>query len=256
MQLALTGKTALVTGASRGIGRAIALALAEEGVDLCLTARHEPDLLLTARDVAAKGVRVHPVVADLATPEGATLAVERTLFEFEQLDILVNNVGGSMATRGFDLVDAQQWQQVLNQNLMSAVWTSQHAVKVMQRQGGGVIVHLNSICGREYCSSAPYAAAKAALTGLTKEMAIDLAKYRIRVNGVAPGSILFPGGSWAKRQAENPDLIDRMIDEQLPWDRFGTPEEVANVVTFLVSDVASWVTGATIPVDGGQGRAF
>jgi len=136
------------------------------------------------------------------------------------------------------------------------VWCSQHAVEHMKARGGGCIVHINSIYGREYGTSAPYTAAKAGLTALTKEMAIDLARHRIRVNGVAPGSILFPGGSWDRRRQTQPEKVEKLVREELPWGRFGTPEEVADVVVFLCSERARWVTGATVPVDGGQGRAF
>jgi 3-oxoacyl-[acyl-carrier protein] reductase len=119
-----------------------------------------------------------------------------------------------------------------------------------------VIIHLNSICGLEYCSSGPYTAAKAALTGLTKEMGIDLAKQNIRVVGIAPGSVMFPGGSWDKRAKERPEQIANMIKNDLPWGRFGRPEEIAEVVAFAASSRASWLTGTTIAVDGGPGRGF
>ena len=142
------------------------------------------------------------------------------------LDALVNNVGGSQGSGSFDVASASDWQRVIDANLMSAVWCSQHAVERMKARGGGVILHLNSICGLEYCSSAPYTAAKAALTGLTREMAVDLARHRIRVVGVAPGSVLFPGGSWDRRQQREPERIAQMIEDQLPWGRFGTPEEI------------------------------
>lgn len=259
MDLGLAGKTALVTGGSRGIGRATALALAREGVSVCLTARGEETLEQTARDVtehAVHGARAVVQSVDVSDEAGARRAVQAALDAFGQLDILVNNVGGSLGSGKFDTATAEQWRTVLDTNLMSAVWCSQAAVDHMRMQGHGCIVHVNSICGREYCTSAPYTAAKAAMTGLTKEMAIDLARHRIRVNGVAPGSIMFPGGSWDRRQKANPAAIQKMIDETLPWGRFGKPEEIADVVVFLCSERASWMTGATIPVDGGQGRAF
>jgi 3-oxoacyl-[acyl-carrier protein] reductase len=255
MDLQLTGKAALVTGSSRGIGRAIASALAREGARVCLSARGAEALEQTAAQLRAAGAQVATVAGDVATPEGAMAAVDAAVRAFGTLDILVNNVGGSGGVGSFDQATAAQWTQVLDRNLMAAVWCSQRAVEFM-RERGGCIVHINSIYGREYASSAPYTAAKSALTGLTKEMAIDLARYRIRVNGVAPGSILFPGGSWDRRQKAQPEKVEKMVREELPWGRFGTPEEVADVVTFLCSERARWVTGATLPVDGGQGRAF
>lgn len=254
MDLELSDKAALVTGASRGMGKAIALALAHEGASVFLVARGEEDLRAAAEEARATGAKVGSLALDVATEDGARRAVDSACAAFGALDILVNNVGGSQGSGTFDRVDAARFRQVLDLNLMSAVYCSQRAVERM-RERGGCIVHINSICGREYCSSAPYVAAKAALTGLTKEMAVDLARHRIRVNSVAPGSTLFPGGSWDRRRREKPEIVEKMLRDNLPWGRFGTPEEIANVVTFLCSARASWVTGSTLAVDGGQGRA-
>ncbi|WNG21488.1 SDR family NAD(P)-dependent oxidoreductase [Cystobacter fuscus] len=256
MDLELKGKSALVTGSSRGIGRAIALSLAREGVRVCLSARGAPGLEAVAAELRASGAEVASIAGDVATPEGAQAAVDAAVRAFGSLDILVNNVGGSGGAGSFDVATAGQWTAVLDSNLLATVWCSQHAVAQMKTQGGGCIVHINSIFGREYATSAPYTAAKAAVTALTKEMAVDLARHRIRVNGVAPGAILFPGGSWDRRRQANPEKVEKMVREELPWGRFGTPEEVADVVVFLCSSGARWVTGATLPVDGAQGRAF
>ena len=256
MDLDLKGRAALVTGSSRGIGRAIATALAREGVRVCLSARGTEGLEATAAELRASGAEVLTVAGDVATPEGAAAAVDTAVRAFGALDVLVNNVGGSGGVGAFDVATAPQWKDVLDRNLLAAVWCSQHAVEHMKARGGGCIVHINSIYGREYGTSAPYTTAKAGLTALTKEMAIDLARHRIRVNGVAPGSILFPGGSWDRRRQAQPEKVEKLVREELPWGRFGTPEEVADVVVFLCSERARWVTGATVPVDGGQGRAF
>ena len=256
MELELRGKTALVTGSSRGIGRAIATALAREGVRVCLSARGAAGLEAAAAELRALGAEVITCVGDVATLEGAAAAVDTAVRTFGALDVLVNNVGGSGGAGAFDGATAAQWKDVVDRNLLASVWCSQRAVEHMKTQGGGCIVHINSIFGREYATSAPYTAAKAALTALTKEMAVDLARHRIRVNGVAPGSILFAGGSWDKRRQADPEKVAKLVREELPWGRFGAPEEVADVVVFLCSERARWVTGATVPVDGGQGRAF
>lgn len=255
MDLQLAGKRALITGGSRGIGREIARCLLREGARVFLTARGEDTLAETARELSGLG-EVRSGAFDVATREGATAAVRAAIAAFGGLDILVNNVGGSLGSGSFDTATAEQWAQVLDANFNSAVWCSQAAVDAMKGQGGGAIVHVNSICGLEYCSSGPYTAAKAALTGLTKEMGIDLAKHNIRVNGVAPGSVMFPGGSWDRRAKTRPEQIAHMLKHDLPFGRFGKPEEIAEVVAFVASSKASWMTGATVAVDGGQGRAF
>jgi 3-oxoacyl-[acyl-carrier protein] reductase len=254
MDLELSGKAALVSGGSRGIGRAIVERLVAEGARVCVGARGEADLAAFAATLPRD--QVATVAADVSTEEGAARAVAATVAAFGAIDLLVNNAGGSLKAGAFDKASAAQWTQVMNLNLMSAVWCSQHAVEWMRAHGGGAIVHVSSICGREYCRTAPYVAAKAAMIALAKEMGVDLAPHRIRVNSVAPGSILFPGGTWDQRRKEQPDRIAAMVANDLPWGRFGTPEEIADVVAFLCSARASWVTGACIAVDGAQGRAF
>ena len=256
MDLGLTGKVALIAGASRGIGRAIAFSLAREGAKVFLVARGAEDLARSEAELKAEGATAASLSADLATEAGAQRAVAAALEAFGTLDVLVNNAGGSRGAGAFDSASSAQWRELIDLNLMSAVWCSQAAVGWMKAHGGGVILHVSSICGREYCTSAPYSAAKAAMIGLAKEMAVDLARYGIRVCSVAPGSILFPGGSWDQRQQKHPERIAQMIERELPFGRFGTPEEVADAVAFLASKKASWVSGACLTIDGAQGRAY
>ncbi len=256
MDLSLTDKRFVVTGASRGIGRAIAITLAAEGAHVALLARTRETLDEVQGAISSAGGRAVTIVGDVSTEPLARAAVDAAVTALGGLDGLVNNVGGSVGSGAFDATDAASWAKVVDLNLMAPVWCSQAALGPLEAAGGGVIVHVSSICGLEYCTSAPYTAAKGALASLTKEMGIDLAKKKIRVVAVAPGSIMFPGGSWDKRRQTMPERIAKMEREELPWGRFGAPEEIANVVAFACSPRASWVTGTSIVVDGGQGRAI
>lgn len=255
MDLELKKKAALITGSSRGIGLAIAKELLREGARACLCARNRETLDEAARACASLGEVVTAAV-DVTTEEGAAKAVDATVSAYGRIDLLVNNVGGSRGVGAFDQVDAKRWREILDVNLSSAFLCSRAAVDRMKKDGGGCIVNVSSIFGREYAQSAPYTAAKAGVVALTKEMAVDLARYGIRVNSVAPGSIFFRGGSWEKRQQAQPEKVAQMIERELPWKRFGKPEEVAAAVAFLCSSRASWISGACLPVDGAQGRAL
>lgn len=255
MDLGLRDKVVLVTGASRGIGRAIARSMHAEGARLALVARGEVALREVAESLeGATTDRVAHGAFDVATESGANAAVDFALERFGRVDVLVNNVGGSAGTGGFDASTADQWAKTIDLNLNSAVWCSQRVLSSMIAAGGGVIVHITSICGLEYCSSAPYTAAKGALASLTKEMATDLAKHKVRVVAVAPGSTMFQGGSWDKRRTEKPEVVERMLKHELPWGRFGTPEEIADAVVFVASPRASWIAGTSVVVDGSQMR--
>ncbi len=254
MDLGLAGKVALVTGSSRGIGRGIALRLVQEGADVLFCARGG-EALETAVGVAAGPGRAHAVVADVSTEAGAASVVDGAVAAFGRLDIVVNNVGGSGAGT-FDGLDADDLDAVLHKNLFPAVLVSRAALPHLRAAGGGVVAMIASIFGRELGGGPGYNLAKAAEISLAKTMARDLAKDGIRVFSVAPGSILFPGGSWERRQREDPEWIAAFVERELPWGRFGTVDEVADVVAFLVSERASWVVGTSVVVDGGQSRAF
>ncbi|MEX2159176.1 MAG: SDR family oxidoreductase [Dehalococcoidia bacterium] len=249
MDLHLTGKVAIVTGGSRGIGRAIALALASEGVRVAVCARGEDALRSTEAELRALGVDALAIVADVERPEDIERLVAQTVERFGRIDILVNNAGGR-AREDTDEV----WDMIYRSNVLAAVRCTRAVVPHMRAAGGGAIVHIASIFGRETGGTPPYNAMKAAMISHAKAMALELAP-EIRVNSVAPGSVAFPGGSWGRRLEEDPEGMRAFVAQNIPMGRFGTPEEIADVVTFLCSDRASWVTGASINVDGGQSRS-
>ena len=254
MDLGLSRKVAIVTGSSRGIGRGIAAQLASEGADVVMCARGAADLEAAVAASTGPG-RAIGAVADVTTPEGAAAVVDRAIDAFGGVDIVVNNVGGSGA-RSFADMDVADLQDVLGKNLLPALEVSRAALPALRGRGGGVIAMITSIWGREGGGGPSYNVAKAAEISLAKAMANDLAKDGIRVLSVAPGSTLFPGGSWERRLRDDPEGLAAFIERELPFGRLGSVDEIADVVAFLVSPRASWVAGACVVVDGGQSRSF
>jgi 3-oxoacyl-[acyl-carrier protein] reductase len=258
MDLRLEDKIAVVTGSSRGLGLASATSLAAEGCRVCLCARGDGRLRQAAAEVAAtagSAEKVLAVVADVTLAEGVQSVIDRTVAAFGGLDILVNNVGLGGGAGLLDTSD-EQWREAFDHTLLPAVRASKLAVPHMQRRGGGVIVIIASIFGREAGGRMTYNAVKAAEISLAKSLAQQLAPSNIRVNSVSPGSILFDGGSWWRRQQADPAGIAEFMVRELPFGRFGRAEEVGDVVAFLCSARASWISGASIVVDGCQSRAF
>jgi 3-oxoacyl-[acyl-carrier protein] reductase len=249
MDLGYANKACLVAGASRGIGKAIAHALANEGARIAAVARGRDELDATVKELGEGHVAI---AADVSTPEGAQAAVDATLSAFGAIDCVVCVVGKSFA-RESSQMDDEDFTKSLDANLWSAVRVAQRAVPAMK---GGSITFIASIYGREAGGAPGYNVAKAGVIALAKALARDYAKLGIRVNSVSPGSILFPGGGWDRRQKADPQSIADMIARELPFGRFGTPEEVADVVAFVASPRASWIAGASIVVDGAQSRMF
>jgi 3-oxoacyl-[acyl-carrier protein] reductase len=258
VHLELTDKVAIVTGSTRGLGFATARALLAEGCNVTICARGETglaDAVTELRTLPGGKERVLAVQADLATDRGVADVVMRTVETFGGLDILVNNVGLAKGAGITDTTDAE-WQEAFDQTLLPAIRASRMAVPHMRRRGGGAIVMIASIWGRESGGRMTYNAVKAAEISLAKSLAQQLARDNIRVNSVAPGSILFPGGSWDRRQKDDPAGIADFVLRELPFGRFGRAEEVGAVVAFLVSPRASWISGASVPVDGCQSRSL
>jgi 3-oxoacyl-[acyl-carrier protein] reductase len=255
MNLGLKNKVAMVTGASRGIGRAIMLGLAAEGCRLSVCARGQAGIEQVAQEIHQLGGEALALAVDVTNETDARRWVEETQQRFGQVDILINNVGGSRPG-GNLTASSEDWKNGFALNFFSALDLCRLVVPLMSSRKSGCVINIASIYGREWGGPMTYNAAKAAMISLSKEMARELAPQGVRVNSVAPGSILFPGGSWEKRQKENPDMIAAFVKAELPFGRFGKPEEVADVVVFLASDRAQWISGACINVDGCQSRSL
>ncbi len=251
MDLQLQGKVALVTGGSRGIGNAIATALAAEGCRLALCARGADGLETAAQSLRAGGTEVYTGSLDVREAGAVQAFVDGAARTFGGIDILVNNVGGSAGGTLLESTDAD-WLETFELNLFHAVRATRCVVPHMPT--GGTIVTVSSISGWKPAPKAQYGSTKAAEMFLAGALALELAAAGIRVNTVCPGSILFPGGGWERFREQNPADFSLFETQELPAGRLGTPAEVADVVCFLCSPRANWINGASIPVDGAQGR--
>ena len=257
MDLALGAKVAIITGGSRGLGLASARALAAEGATVAICGRTPATLARAAEElatVAGDEHRVLAVEADVSRDADIRRLVDTVVERFGGVDVLVNNVG---LGKGGGLLDTPDdvWQQAFDHTLFPAIRASRLVVPHMQRRGGGVILLIASIYGREAGGRMTYNAVKAAEISLGKALAQQLASSNIRVNSIAPGSILFEGGSWHQRQQADPEGIRRFVEQELPFGRFGRADEVGDVVAFLASSRSSWISGACVTVDGCQSKS-
>jgi NAD(P)-dependent dehydrogenase (short-subunit alcohol dehydrogenase family) len=247
MQISLKGRRAVVAGGSKGIGRSIALGLAAAGADVSICARGQAALDATAAEIRKHGVKARAESCDLANKDAIAAFIASAAKALGGIDILVNNASGF---GGGD--DEAGWAKGLDIDVMATVRASNAALPHIEQSGGGAILNISSISGFHASTrAASYAAVKAAVINYTMSQALMYAPKKIRVNAIAPGSIEFPGGLWEERKTSNPQLYNDALNS-IPWGRMGKPEEVANAAVFLCSDAASWITGQTLTVDGGQ----
>ncbi len=246
MNLQLEGKNAIVTGGSKGIGRSIALTLAEEGANIAICARGEEALRATEKELIEKGVKVYAEPCDIGDSEKFDAFLDAVKNKFGSVDILVNNV--SALSLGDESSD---WEASINVDLLASVKATRKVIPWMTEAGGGSILFISSVSGMEAGSPPAYAAAKAALISYSKTISAQLASKNIRVNTIAPGSVEFDGGLWQMAKKHDRPFYD-MILNTIPSGRMGTPDEIGKVAAFIVSPCASWVTGTCLAVDGGQ----
>ena len=254
MDLGLRDKVAVVTGSSRGLGKASAMALAREGAKVVLNGRTEDSLNQTANEIRHTGGQVEPVLADVSTDDGCQNLINSALSTFGQIDILVNNAGGGTPAK-LNSTDTE-WDQAIDWMFWPALRLTRLVTPAMRERKSGVVIMIASIYGRELGGPSSYQVVKAAQISLAKALAKELAPDNVRVLSVAPGSVLFEGGSWDRRVKADPEAMARFVAQDMPLGRFGRAEEVGDVVAFLCSDRASLVTGACVPVDGCQGRSL
>jgi 3-oxoacyl-[acyl-carrier protein] reductase len=257
LDLGLNGQVALVTGGGRGIGREVALSLAAEGCRVAVCGRTREPLEEVAAAVRERGSDALPLVADVTDPAALPDLVAAPERRWGRLDVLVNNVGANRRKPFLEATD-EDWQAVIDANLLCHARLTRLAAPAMMARGSGVILFVASVFGREAggVSLALYNTTKSAIISLAKILSLELAPHGVRVNSVAPGSLRFPGSSWDKRVLADPEGMAKFVQENIPIGRFGTPEEVADVITFLASRRASLVTGACLNVDGGQSHSL
>ena len=252
MDLGLHGRRALITGGSRGIGFAVAEALVAEGAAVGLVARDATGLAAAAERLGSRGVLVATAVADVTDTPQLRRAVDDIATALGGLDHLVANAGGTVGRGNLTSAGDDDFTATFALNAGHAAELIRAGLTHLRAAGGGSVVIISSITGMRPAPRTAYAAAKAAEIHLAATAAQELAPAGIRVNAVSPGSIMFPGGGWDSFQREHPEDFAEFLASQFPFGRLGRPEEVAGVVSFLLSARASWITGANIAVDGGQ----
>lgn len=260
MDLGLKGKYALITGGSHGIGRSTALAFADEGCHVAVCSRTNERINQTLSLLKDKGVDCIGIPADVMNESDIEGVMKTVIDRWGTLHILVNNVGGG-GRWGKEIIedtDEEVWFEVYNKNAMAAIRFTMMSLPYMRKQKWGRVVTITSIFGREGGGRPWFSMAKTAQTSLMKSMSLQhyLCKDNITFNSIAPGAIMIPNTGWEKEVKENPQKIEELLRRDFPLERFGTPEEVANVVLFICSEKARLLNGISIPVDGGQSRSM
>ena len=251
MNLGLSGKVALVTGASRGIGKAIALALSGEGASVAICARGL--VQLRQAEKLLPDDRTLAIPADITNPGDIERVIAETVARFGSLDVLVCNAGGSKHPTVLDATD-DDWMDGFSRNPLQVARFAKAAHPHLKESKGRILI-VSSIWGRESGGSVIYNAMKAAEISMATSISREFASDGIGVNALCPGSTAFPGGSWQRRLDEDPSGMAAFIDKEIPLGRFGAAEEIAAAAVFLCSPAASWITGVALPVDGGQSRS-
>jgi 3-oxoacyl-[acyl-carrier protein] reductase len=252
MDLRLKEKVVLVTGSSRGIGLATAKAFAAEGCRLVLSARSADALRQAEAELRASGAMVAGEVADVTKPDDAARLVQAAVTAFGGIDILVNNVGGSVGGRLIADSTDEDWRTTLEMNLLQTVRMMRLALPHMSGRAGAAVVNVSSISGwsAQLAMSGQYGAAKSALIFDAERWALEFVPHGVRVNTVSPGSILIEGNGWDRYRVSNQGLFDDYVRHGFPMGRLGSAEEVADVIVFTASPRAHWINGRNIPVDG------
>lgn len=258
MDLGLHDKVAFIAGSSQGIGLAIARAFLREGAKAVITGRNAESLgkasVLLAAEAEAKCV--FSVRGDMTDPADVRRALDETVSAFGGIDVVVANVGSGTVRGGWDL-NLNDWLSALNINLLGSMALASAALPHLIARGDGSLMFISSIAGCEAIDApVTYSAAKAALQSAMKSLSRVVGPQGVRVNAVVPGNVLFLGGTWERKLAERREFFEQYIQSEVPLQRFGRPEEIADAVVFLTSERASFITGACLVVDGGQTRSF
>ncbi|CAB1082066.1 Oxidoreductase, short-chain dehydrogenase/reductase family [Olavius algarvensis Delta 1 endosymbiont] len=260
MDLGLAGKYALITGGTHGIGRATALALAGEGCHVAICSRTLERIDTTLGLLQETGVETLGIQADVMEKADLDAVCREIIRKWATIHILINNVGGGgrWGSEVVEETDERVWMEVYEKNVLTAIRLTRWAIPYMRAQQWGRVINITSIFGREGGGRPWFSMAKTAQTAMMKSLAMKhyLSSENITFNSIAPGAIMIPNTGWEKEAQEKPDVIEKLLKQEFPLERFGTPEEVANVIAFVCSEKASLLNGVSIAVDGSQSKSM